>query len=276
MRRFLPLILLVAACGSPPDRHDPQVPTVATSLAPVGWLLERLLEDDAVVVVLVAPGDNPHTWQPSDASTARIAAADLLVEIGIALEQAPWFEAVGEGRERLSLGAAEAGHHDAHPWTDPAWLRAAIPRLVPALQRLAPEAAESIAVRAAGLDARLETLDRELRAVLEPWNGRAFLVHHPAWGELAERYGLTQLAVETEGKDPLDAELGALAERVAAEHIRVLFVQPQLPRTAAAAVARALALEVEVLDPLAGDWDQGLLRAATAIARSFEPGRDGP
>jgi zinc transport system substrate-binding protein len=144
------------------------------------------------------------------------------------------------------------------------------------LRDLLPNEAAELDRRAAQLAATLNALDRELAALLAPCAGRPFLVHHPAWEALANRYGLEQVAVEVDGKDPLDHELAALRDQVARLGLTTLFVQPQVRRGPALAVAGTLSLATVELDPLAADPPTALRHAADAIAATCIPAANGP
>lgn len=267
---IIPITLLALACSGP---ASPPVPTVATTVAPTGWLLDRLLENDARVLVLVGPGDNPHTWTATDAVARDVASAKLYVRVGIPIERSPWFVAVQRHHdlavvdlERIEDHSHQHPHTDPHPWTDPRVLRDHLGILAPALITAFPDAAARITHRTAALELELDGLDRELEQTLAPCRGRAFLVFHPAWGALAERYGLEQLAVEVEGKDPLDAELVELGESIRAKGIRTLLLQPQIKRNAALAIAESFGLQTADVDPLARDLPAALRHFAATVA----------
>jgi zinc transport system substrate-binding protein len=100
--------------------------------------------------------------------------------------------------------------------------------------------------------------------------GKTFFVFHPAWGYFADEYGLKQVAIEQEGKEPSDEEATALQRSARQQGVKVVFVQPQIASRGAEAVARAIGARVEVLDPLAPDVLDNLVRAARAIAASYK------
>ncbi|MCA9512166.1 MAG: zinc ABC transporter substrate-binding protein, partial [Myxococcales bacterium] len=136
--------------------------------------------------------------------------------------------------------------------------------------------ADALPAERAAIDARLEglrrdaeALDAELRARLAPVRGRTFLVFHPAFGYLAREYGLVQVAIEDEGKEPDAHELARLVARARDEGVRVIFVQPQFDRAAAQTIADEVGARLEVLDPLAPDWDDNLRRVARALAEGL-------
>ncbi len=127
---------------------------------------------------------------------------------------------------------------------------------------------------AANFDAfstELDALDQEIRTRLTGLASRRFMVYHPAWGYFADTYGLTQVAIEREGKEPGPRALAALIEQARREQVKAIFVQPQFSRKAAAQVASAIGGRVEVMDPLAADYVDNLKRVASVLAEAGTP-----
>ena len=128
--------------------------------------------------------------------------------------------------------------------------------------------AQEDAYRAGHADfaAELDALDAELRALLAEVPSRRFMVYHPAWGYFADAYGLTQVAIEREGKEPGAKALAGLINQARREGVRVILVQPQMNPQAAEQVARAVGGTVASADPLAADYAASLRRVARLIA----------
>jgi len=91
------------------------------------------------------------------------------------------------------------------------------------------------------------------------------MVFHPAWGYFAEAYGLVQVPVEIEGKDPKPAQLQNLIRHARERHIKVVFVQPQFSTKSAELLSREIGGQIVYTDPLAENW-AGNLRE---VARKF-------
>ena len=89
------------------------------------------------------------------------------------------------------------------------------------------------------------------------------------WGYFADDYGLRQVAIEIEGKEPSDRELTRLQILARAEGTAVVFVQPQISGRAARAVAAAIGGRLEQLDPLAPDVAENLRRVAEQLTRAY-------
>jgi zinc transport system substrate-binding protein len=107
---------------------------------------------------------------------------------------------------------------------------------------------------------------------LGPLKGREILVFHPAFGYFAERYGLTQRAVESEGKEPGPRQLAALIDTARERGVRVVFVQPQFSRSSAEKIAEAIGGAVVPMDPLASDYLANLERMATEVRKALGNG----
>ncbi len=120
----------------------------------------------------------------------------------------------------------------------------------------------------AGYDAfmkELDALDGELKALFAGRKGEPFMVFHPAWGYFAEAYGLKQIPVEIEGKEPKAAQLQSLIRRARERGVKVVFVQPQFSTKSAEMVAREIGGQVVPVDSLAENWDANLRE----VARKF-------
>lgn len=271
--------------------------SVFVSVLPLATFVEQVGGERVRVQTMVLPGQSPATYDPSPKQIAALAEADLYVRVGVPFEAA-WMKRIRAAnpdmpvldlRDGLPLRAQELHSHDehdihdhapggdaaeamdAHVWTSPALVRRMAAAIRDTLTRLDPDGAASYAERQAAFDAELAALDSELAAMLADLEQHSFLVYHPAWGYFADRYGLTQIPIERQGKEPGARRLTALIEQAQAAGTRVIFVQPQFDRRAAQRVAKAIGGRVETLDPLAADYADNLRRVAGVIAAANAP-----
>jgi zinc transport system substrate-binding protein len=98
----------------------------------------------------------------------------------------------------------------------------------------------------------------------------AFMVFHPAWGYFARTYGLEQIAVEMEGKEPKPADLKRLIRHARERGIKVIFVQPEFSTKSAEAIAKAIGGKVVLANPLALDWANNLKEIASEIKAALK------
>jgi zinc transport system substrate-binding protein len=107
-------------------------------------------------------------------------------------------------------------------------------------------------------------LDAEIQEIFAGKGGeKVFMVFHPAWGYFAQAYGLEQVAVEMEGKEPGPVDLRELIHYAREEGIKAIYVQPEFSTKSAEAIARAIEGKVVIANPLALDWADNLRKVAT-------------
>ena len=267
---------------------------VAVGVAPVDYFARKIGGNLIQTTVLVPAGADAHTYEPKPSQMRALSASALYLSAGLEFEEA-WeprlkaankalaFVHLEQGLARLPMpeghddhhgkGVAKAGHgHEAemdpHIWVSPANARRMAAQITGALAKADPVHAKVYAANLANLLKEIDALDAELRGVFAalPADRRGFLVFHPAWGYLARDYGLTQVAIEFEGKEPSPRRLGAIASQAKARGMKVIFVQPQMSRRTAESIAQAIGARLVVVDPLAADW-AGNLRAVAASFR---------
>jgi zinc transport system substrate-binding protein len=162
--------------------------------------------------------------------------------------------------ETADKGEAHHDHTglDPHIWTAPALVKIQAKAILKALQEAAPRYADDFQANYESFAARIDGLDQELKQALAGKKGLQFMVFHPSWGYFAKAYGLTQVPIEIEGKNPKPAQLKALINHAKEDGIRVIFVQPQFSTKSAKLIAGEIGGEVAFADPLAEDWMKNL------------------
>ncbi|RAX54762.1 hypothetical protein CCY99_03120 [Helicobacter sp. 16-1353] len=99
-------------------------------------------------------------------------------------------------------------------------------------------------------------------------NKKAFLVFHPAWSYIANELGLTEYAIEEDGKEAKIAHTKKILEIIKDNDIKVIFVQPQFSQKSARSIAEEANIEVKVADPLSYDWLNNLVSFLQEIAKN--------
>jgi len=183
-------------------------------------------------------------------------------------------DVAGADAGRADGGRADGGRAievDPHVWTSPPLVRHMVGNIRDKLIELDPAHGAEFGRDHDAFVAELDALDRELHTLLDPLPNRRFMVFHPAWGYFADTYGLTQVPIEREGKEPGARTLAALINQAKQEKIKVVFVQPQFDKRQARQVAQAIGGEVIAVDPLAGDYVENLRRVGREFARALQP-----
>jgi zinc transport system substrate-binding protein len=261
--------------------------SVFVSIVPQKTFVEKIGGDRVHVSVLVEPGGNPHTYEPKPRQMAALSTAKIFFAIGVTFEEA-WLNRIAglnkgmrivhteEGIERRRMvdhrETEKSPNHDhasgdPHIWLSPPLVMLQARNIFQALTEVDPAGRDHYERNYKGFIDEIVDLDAELMNTFAQSGGtRIFMTFHPSWGYFAAAYGLKQVAMESEGKEPKPRELRDLIEFARKRDISVIFVQPQYSMKSAEAIAREIGAQVAVADPLAEDWAQNL----RAVAHQFK------
>jgi zinc transport system substrate-binding protein len=261
--------------------------TVFVSIVPQKFFVEQIAKDLVDVQVMVEPGANPHIYEPKPAQMAAISKAKIYFAIGVTFEKA-WLKKLASANPKMRIAHTDHGiqkmpmaahhhgegkdqkkehhHHgilDPHVWLSPPLVMVQARNILTALQEADPAHRSAYEANHKAFITMLVELDGELRGILAGKRGLQFIVFHPAWGYFAHAYGLKQVPIEIEGKEPKPAQLKELIEHARKHQIKVVFVQPQFSTKSAEQVAKEIGGQVAFVDPLALNWAENLREVAT-------------
>jgi len=103
---------------------------------------------------------------------------------------------------------------------------------------------------------------------------RTFMIYHPNLAYLARDYGLTEIAVENEGKEPSPSQLISLIDAAKRENIKMILVQREYDPRNARAVADETGARVEIIDPLSADWFASTTAVIQLLKAGFEEAKN--
>lgn len=264
------VLLLLTGCRAAPV-SDPGAVRVGVSVGPQADLVRRIGGERVAVTTLLPPGASDEDVSLSPRQIVALETVQLYVAVGhpaFPLEARvvrPFLDRHPGVRVVEMSGPGQGG--DPHVWVSPEVMTATARKIAAGLEALDPAHAAEYRRNLAGFLEDAGRLDREVRARLSaPGASRAFVVYHPSWGRFAERYGLEQIAIEAEGKEPGAAGLIQLIDRARSEGARVVLVPEGFPRESAQVIADAIHGRIVSADPLAPDWEKTLLRVAEVLS----------
>jgi zinc transport system substrate-binding protein len=159
---------------------------------------------------------------------------------------------------------------DPHIWLSPPLVKIQARTILAALQEADPVHRSVYEANFKAFTAQIDQLDADLKKTFAGKTGLQFLVFHPSWGYFAHAYGLKQVPIEIEGKDPKPAQLKELIQHARENGIKVVFVQPQFSTQSAEVVAREIGGQVAFADPLAEDWMANLRQVANKFQAALK------
>lgn len=248
---------------------------VVASTTIIGDVVRQVGQDDIELVVLLAPGQDPHSFEPAPADLAAVERADVLFVNGWGLEAGLLKGLDARTQERVVAVSAEItpitltsdddapeddahadehdeDHEDDHGEIDPhVWLAVANVRqwtdnVARVLGALDPARADAYRARADAYRAELDVLDAAVRAELGTVSAerRKLVTNHDALGYLADAYGYTVVgtvipALST-GSEPSAGDLAELVQTMAAQGVCTLFAESTVNARLAQTVAAEL------------------------------------
>ncbi len=256
---------------------------VVVSIPPVKYFVKKIAQERVEVEVLLPPGRNPAIFEPTPLQVRKLKRASIYFAIGLPFEQ-KWIKGAkginpairvrylydsikrmpmkGEGKDERFL--------DPHIWLSPSLVRIISHDIFETLVSIDPKYKDFYLKNYYSLAREIDNVDIYILNVLSGIKHRAFMVFHPCWGYFARDYGLVQLPIEVEGKEPSPRQLSRIIGEARKYHIHTIFVQPQFSKKMAEVVATYIKGRVEDLDPLQEDWGNNLKEVARRISRALK------
>lgn len=274
--------------------------SVFVSIVPQQYFVRRIGGSLVQTAVMVPPGSSPHSYEPKPKQMQSLAQAAAYFAIGVEFERTvlpkiktlhPDLKIVHTDSgidkvpvlDRQHFREHEPGHRgnghdpdhgrqkglDKHIWLAPDLVRIQARNILEALRKLEPSNATVFESNYAAFMTDLDCLDADIKEILSAERDSVFLVFHPAWGYFARQYGLRQISVEMEGKEPKARDLQGLIDKARAERVRVVFVSPQFSTRTAETIAKAINGQVVPINPLAEDWLENMRMVADKFRQAL-------
>ena len=285
---FLTALLLAFSLFCGKQSSESGLPVVAVTIPPQKYFVDKIAGNLVRVIVLVPPGVSEHTYEPKPKQMADLANAKLYFAIGIELEKA-WLSRLTATYPALTIihtdsniakiqmdshaattgGTVDHESHeglDPHIWLSPELVKTQAETMTAALCAAIPAHAAEFRSSDSLFVIEINKLQQSIGTILAGSDsGRPVLVFHPAWGYFTREFGLRQVAIEINGKEPSARDLGTILDFAHRNRVAAVFVQPQFSRRTAEIIAAEAGAKVAIADPLAEDWDANLRAVAEAL-----------
>lgn len=282
------LALLLAAC-SPHARHDSHRPTVAVSIEPQHYLLQRIVGDSIRIVTMLPPDADPENYEPSIRLLKELNDSRLYFSVGNMPfeEQLLSRSGIRDNGSVKVLSAASlqnitdthahehenhSPHHDGadpHIWTSPANCLIMAQQMLSAVTQLDPDKAAYYTARFNLLKHELDSLNSLFASRLAPCAGDMIIVEHPSLSYFARDYGISQLYFGAENKEITPTRLRAVIDSARSLRRAVTMVSEATYNAARTrAIARQAGATSIEINTLGSDFLQQLSKLSIQLADS--------
>jgi len=274
---LLALLPLICSCVSQNDGFSSEKIKVVTTVAPLEEFVKSVGGDRVKVSVMVPPGAEPHTFEPTPSQMRQVAEADLYVQNGAGLEY--WMDRILQANEEMKIIDSSKGidfiqespeEIDPHIWISLRNAAVQVRNICDGLIEVDPANKEYYMQNKDRYLQNLRSLDAEFNHTFGSKQKRIFIVHHPAWTYFARDYELEQVPLMENEKEPGPKYLIEVVDLARKNNITTIFVEPEFNPKSAEVIAREMDAGIVYLDPLAGNYLENMRYAGDKIAESLE------
>ncbi len=249
---------------------------VVVSIAPFKEWVKEVGKQRVDVHILIPPGKEPHTFDPTPRELMEFRDAKVFVKNGAGLEF--WADKVlavnpdirivdiSKGASLIALN--DSGSYDPHVWMSLKNAENAVALIKEALVAIDPANKAFYDENAAAYISNLKGADKAIRQKLSQKKIKEFIVFHPALAYFAKDYGLKQVEIKGKGKEPSPKQIKKVVDIARDKNITVVFVEPQFDPSKAKAIANEINGTVGILNPLAEDYLNNIKRIADKLMRA--------
>lgn len=282
MRNFIYILIILCLSACKPSAQAEQKPTITVTLEPLRYFTEAIAGDQYQVVSMVPKGSSPETYDPTPQQLVALNKSQAYFRIGhIGFEQT-WMDRLASNSPQLKFfdtskgidlihtpGHQHGDHYHAggvepHVWNSTNNAIILAENIYQALSELDTSHQSYYKERLDSLKQTIQQTDRTIRELLQKAD-RTFLIYHPALSYFARDYGLKQISIEDEGKEPSPAQLKTLIETCRKENIHIIFVQQEFDIKNAQLIADELGVTIIPINPLSYDWPTEMINVANAL-----------
>lgn len=277
---FLIAIFALLFCGC--VSHDKQAKgSITVSIEPLWWVASSLVADQAVVEVLVPAGSSPETYEPSARQIEQLSNSALYLSTGLLdfeVELASRMESVAPRTELVNLSdgvevlagtcshTEHLGHShgvDPHIWLSPRAMKNIIRQAAAAIIKKGITTTADVEHRRDSLLTVVDSVDRYIRS--KAGATHSFAIVHPSLSYYAKEYGLHQLPLEIDGKEPSTSSIRSIVDQMRQEQITTIFYGVQTSDAVAQVVAKEVGCTLTPFDPLPKDWPSAMIKITDQI-----------
>ena len=274
---FIICTLLIVGCTT---KSDSDKKTIFVTITPMQSIIEEITAGDFDIEVIVPKGASPETFEPTPKQVTSFSDAELIFSTGLIDFEKSLVQRISGDAEVVNLsngieliaGSCSHGNHkhkhgvDPHIWTSPRALRTMVTNAHKAIMAHYPDSVKYTEATGRLLE-RIDALDTYCATRIKAEGVEAMMIYHPAYTYYARDYGIEQIAIEHDGKEPSLRQTTALIEKAKEHGVKAILRQPQYSEDKVRAIANDAGAEIITTDPLAEDILGEIERVTEIICR---------
>ncbi len=266
-------ITLTLAGGCKEELKNNEKINIAVTLAPYADLVKIIVKDFAKVNTLIPPGVNAHAFELTPETMKNIINAEIYFSIGPISN----FEKIVlnkiNAEKKLVIDCSKnitIKNNNPHYWLSIKNAKIIATNISEALSLKYPQHKGFFQKNKNQLVAQLDSMDLRIQSIIEQKKNKALFVFHPAWFYFTEDYGLEEISIEQDGKEPKAKELKKIIQIAKNKGVSCIFFDPHFDDSTVETIAKSLGLNIDSLDPLPSNYLQNLKDIEEKISRHLK------
>ncbi|MGL5938658.1 MAG: metal ABC transporter solute-binding protein, Zn/Mn family [Phocaeicola sp.] len=277
------LVLFIALSGCSTRKSHSAKRQVMVTIEPLRYFAEAIAGDTYDIISMVPDGSSPESYDPVPQQLIDLSDCQAYIRIGYIGFEMSWMDKLVKNNPHLHVFDTSQGidlikdsehkHHqncnhpggvEPHTWSSTKNASIIANHIYEAFCTLNPSQKEFYQHRLDSVQQLIAATDQQVRSYLDNADS-TFLIYHPSLSYFARDYGLTQISIEENGKEPSPAKLKRLIKRCREARAKIIFVQQEFDIRNAEVIAREVGAKVISIDPLSYHWHEEMVKIAKSL-----------
>jgi zinc transport system substrate-binding protein len=296
MKHIFPLILILLtglfSCNSPKETAIEKA--ISVSVLPQKYFAEAIAGSTIKVNVMIPPGASHSSYEPTARQMNLLTNSQAYLKIGHLDFELAWMPRfVGINTEMkifdlsegidLITGKSHQYHEsenlhsnedtegvDPHIWMSPANVKKIAFNILNSLTSVYPADSSVFLTNYNAFIIQVDSVLALFNAQAEMLKGKSFIIYHPALAYLARDYGMEQIVLEFEGKEPPPAHIKSIIDLAKEKNIKYIFVQKQFSIDNSRSLANEINAEIIPINPVDEDWKGQMIEILKHLSEKAE------
>ncbi len=248
---------------------------IIASITTVGDFVRQIGGNKVDVTIMVPPGYEPHTYEPTTSQMVNVSNAAVYVKVGSGIEfETAWMDDILDLNPYMTVIDCAPGidiiNEDPHIWNSPLNVQQMALNIYNGLIEIDPQNADYYMANYESYIEELEELHNYITGLFEEYQNRTYLIYHPAFSYFASEYNMIQLSVEEEGKETTAQKIQDCIDAAIANNLNYVYASPYETSAYAQTIADEIEGSVLYLDPLPSIYIANMRSVAASIALELE------
>ena len=268
MKKFLIALIMgiiVVSCGNKTENNEnsskteknllqnQSKETLVTSVSPLKWLVQKIAGDEYTVISVIQPNMNHELFEPKTDDLIKLEKSKLFFTYDALSFEEKIANSIDKNRVSNVLNGVDPHlfledhdhdehseqHHDEHEhngkfdphvWFSLEMMPKVAENVKNKLIETYPNKKDKFEQNYNNFLKELESFKKEISEKMSKKTKKYFMIYHPALEYFLKDYGIKEIAIENEGKEPSAKQIQEIISEAKAHGISTILVQPQFPK----------------------------------------------